>query len=219
MLNELVSLETLELPVPAADSSMLEMLLHPRLALFWGASTPTRALLAALTVLAASGHPIRVFDGGNRFDGYFVARLARRLSSDPHAILERIRLSRAFTCFQLAELIENTPGDGIIASAQMDNPQPSKVAAESQSLLFVLDLLNTFYDESVPLRDSERLLHNTIGHLKRLASQGPVIVGAREPRVLVKERWTLLDQLQVAADVAWLLRAPDGPEEAQPRLF
>jgi hypothetical protein len=46
-----------------------------------------------------------------------------------------------------------------------------------------------------------------------------VIVGAREPRVLVKERWSLLDQLQVASDVAWLLRAPDGPGEAQPRLF
>jgi hypothetical protein len=63
------------------------------------------------------------------------------------------------------------------------------------------------------------LLYKTIGHLKRLASQGPVVVGAREPRLLVKERWTLLDQLQVAADVAWLLRTPDGPEEAQPRLF
>ena len=222
MLNELVSLETLELPIPAADPSMLETLLQPRLALFWGSSTPTRALLAALTVLAARGHKIRVFDGGNRFDGYFIARLARRLSSDPRSILERIKLSRAFTCFQLAELIENTPGDGIhdrSVSTRIDGFDPPHATSESQSLLFVLDLLNTFYDESVPLRDSERLLNNTIGHLKRLASQGSVIVGAREPRVLVKERWTLLDQLQVAADVAWLLRSPDGPEEAQPRLF
>jgi hypothetical protein len=211
MVSELVSFDTLGLPMPAADPSMLETLLQPRLALFWGSSTPTRALLAALTVLASRGHPIRVFDGGNRFDGYFVARLARRLSNDPHATLERIQLSRAFTCFQLAELIENT-GD-------FSTPDPLNATPEDHSLLFVLDLLNTFYDESVPLRDSERLLHNTVSHLKRLASHGPVIVGAREPRVLVKERWTLLDQLQVASDVAWLLRAPDGPEEAQPRLF
>jgi hypothetical protein len=112
MVSELVSFDTLELPMPAADPGMLEMLLQPRLALFWGSSTPTRALLAALTVLASRGHPIRVFDGGNRFDGYFIARLARRLSNDPHATLERIQLSRAFTCFQLAELIENTPGGG-----------------------------------------------------------------------------------------------------------
>jgi hypothetical protein len=117
-------------------------------------------------------------------------------------------------------LIENTPGGGILLpSTRVDSAYPSDRTVEGQSLLFVLDLLNTFYDESIPLRDAERLLHDTIGHLKRLASLGPVIVGAREPRLLVKERWTLLDQLQVASDVAWLLRAPDGHEEAQPRLF
>jgi hypothetical protein len=220
MVGNLVSFESMELPMPAADPDMLATLLQPRLALFWGASTPTRALLAALTVLASQGHHIRVFDGGNRFDGYFIARLARRLSSDPHATLERIQLSRAFTCFQLAELIENAPGgDALLTPTRADHAYPLGGTAEGQSPLFVLDLLNTFYDESVPLRDSERLLHNTISHLKRLASHGPVIVGAREPRLLVKERWTLLDQLQVASDVAWLLRAPDGPEEAQPRLF
>jgi hypothetical protein len=94
-----------------------------------------------------------------------------------------MRLSRAFTCFQLAELIENAPA-----------------GAEP---LFVLDLLATFYDESVPLRDSERLLATTLAHLRRLAAAGPVIVGAREPQTLVKERWLLLDQLQASADAAW----------------
>jgi hypothetical protein len=188
-----------DLPIPAADPHLLETLLQPRLSLFWGANTPTRALLSSLTILAARGHAIRIFDGGNRFDGYFIARLARRLSSDPHPILQRLRLSRAFTCFQLAELIENAPA--------------------STEPLFVLDLLTTFYDESVPLRDVERLLINSIAHLKRLAAVGPVIVGAREPRLLVKERWTLLDRLQVASDVAWLLRVPDEVSPSQPSLF
>jgi hypothetical protein len=190
--------------ITIADPLLLEKMLQPRLMLFWGAQTPTRTLLIALTALAAQGHEPRVFDGGNRFDGYFVARMARRFTSnsgplDPHAILNRIRLSRAFTCFQLAELIENTP----------ISPEP----------LFVLDLLSTFYDESVPLRDTKRLLSITIAHLKRLAASGPVIVGAREPRALVKERWTLLDQLQIASDNAWLLRAPQLDEPLQPRLL
>jgi hypothetical protein len=196
-----------DLPLPAADPALLELLLQPRLALFWGAHTPTRALLAMITALAVRSRHlpqggwanVRVFDGGNRFDGYFVARLARRMSAHPHAVLERIQLSRAFTCFQLAELIENAPAGS----------EP----------LFVLDLLTTFYDESVPLRDTERLLTTTITHLKRLAAVGPVIVGAREPRALVKERWTLLDRLQVAADTAWLLRSPAGEPAEQPRLF
>ena len=98
-MQTMVSLDSYELPLPAADPSLLDSLLQPRLALFWGANTPTRALLASLAVMAAQGHHVRVYDGGNRFDGYFITRLARRLSSDPHATLERIRLSRAFTCF------------------------------------------------------------------------------------------------------------------------
>jgi hypothetical protein len=193
------SLTPSQLPLPAGDPALLEALMQPRIALFWGASTPTRALLAMLTALAVQGQALRVFDGGNRFDGYFVARLARRMCKHPYVALERIRLSRAFTCFQLAERIEKTPV----------GPEP----------VFVLDLLTTFYDENVPLRDSERLLETTISHLKRLATVSPVIVGAREPRELVKERWAFLDQLQIAADIAWLLRAPEAALERQPRLL
>jgi hypothetical protein len=217
MQRELVSLPYSDLPLPAADPAMLEALLQPRLSLFWGAHTPTRALLACITLLATRGHHVHVFDGGNRFDGYFVARLARHLSSDPHTALEHIRLSRAFTCFQLAELIKTAPTglgmqeSNIVSDSDLDTPGPS--------VLFVLDMLTTFYDESVPMSDAERLLTNTIAHLKRLASAGPVIVGAREPRVLVKERWSLLDRLQVTADAAWLLRSPEDPGREQMRLF
>jgi hypothetical protein len=205
-----VWVESAGLPIPALDARLLDELVRPRLALFWGTQEPTRTLLAAATTLAARGLPLRLFDGGNRFDGYFVARLARRLSAhpvqasargahSPQATLGRIHISRAFTCFQLAELIENAPA----------SPEP----------LFVLDLLATFYDESVPLRDSERLLGTSITHLKRLAAVGPVIVGARQPQSLVKERWTLLDRLETAADAAWMLRSPPLAEPLQPRLF
>jgi hypothetical protein len=223
----------------ALDPSLLEALMRPRLSLLWGTQAPTRTLLTAATALVVQGTPVRLFDGGNAFDGYFVARLARRLvritprpsardltvgrgvtprpsareaaesapaspapgagQDGPHEALSRLRLSRAFTCFQLAELIENTPS-GV---------EP----------LFVLDLLATFYDESVPLRDSERLLAATLMHLKRLASEAPVIVGAHEPQTLVKERWRLLDHLQTAADAAWMLRAPEPEVERQMRLL
>jgi len=180
------------------DALSLDGLMQPRLSLFWGAHTPTRTLLTALTVLAARGAQVRVLDGGNRFDGYFVARLARRLSAQPEQVLQRIRISRAFTCFQLAGLIESSPA--------------------GTDPVFVLDLLSTFYDESVPLADSERLLDSTIAHLRRLAAQGPVIIGAREPRTLVKDRWLLLERLQDGADSTWMLRAP-VESERQPRLF
>lgn len=188
-----------DLPIPAVEPSLLEAAQEPRLTLLWGARTPARPLLALATVLAARGRRVRLFDGGNRFDGYFVARLARRLGVHPGAALGRLRLSRAFTCFQLAELVENAPAE----------PEP----------LIVLDLLATFYDESVPLRESERLLETTLAHLRRLAAAGPVLVGACEPRSLVKERWTLLDQVQAVAEVAWMLRPPPTEDPVQPRLL
>jgi hypothetical protein len=197
--QELVRRASPDLPIPTLDPALLASMTQPRLTLLWGVNTPTRTLLGALTMLAARGLSVRVFDGGNRFDGYFVARLARRLAPDLPAVMGRIRLSRAFTCFQLAELIENA----------LPEPAP----------LFGLDFLATFYDESVPLRDSERLLSTTLAHLKRLAAAGPVIIGAQEPRSLVKERWSLLDQLQAAADGAWLLRPPETQPPLQPQLF
>lgn len=176
-----------------------DALTRPRLSLFWGAHTPTRALLTLAAALAARGHAPRVYDGGNRFDGYYIARLARRASARPQELLERIRLSRAFTCFQLTELIETTPA----------SPDP----------LILLDALNTFYDESVPLREAEYLLDKSLAQLRLLAASGPVIVGAREPRAPVRARWSLLERLQISADSAWMLRAPEETRTAQLPLF
>jgi hypothetical protein len=191
--------------IPGLDPAMLAAAQQPCLSLFWGTRAPTKALLAMFTLFGVQGREPRLFDGGNRFDGYFVARLARRLTPQPRTALRKMHLSRAFTCFQLAELLEHTPARGL----REPNAGP----------LFVLDLLNTFYDESVPLRDVERLLGVVITHLKRLAAVGPVIVGAREPVSLVKERWGLLHQLQASADTTWMLRPPPGETNEQPRLF
>jgi hypothetical protein len=185
--------------VPGLDPALLSAAQRPQLSLIWGANTPTHQLLAIFTWLASRGEAPRVFDGGNRFDGYFAARMARRMAPQPEIALGRLRLSRAFTCYQLAQLIEE--------------------ADASLSPVLILDLLSTFYDNSVPLRDVERLLTQVISHLKRLAAVGPVIVGAREPKAIVQDRWKLLEQLQIAADTTWMLRPPPGETVEQPRLL
>jgi hypothetical protein len=72
-----------------------------------------------LTTPLLRGETVLVLDAANSFNPHRLASLARRRgSSTPSgmnaatlakAYLERVRLSRAFTCFQLAELIERTP--------------------------------------------------------------------------------------------------------------
>jgi hypothetical protein len=48
-------------------------------------------------------------DAGNSFDPYFVAALARLKRCDPDEALDRIIVSRAFTCYELASLVSDLP--------------------------------------------------------------------------------------------------------------
>jgi hypothetical protein len=79
----------------------------------------------------------------------------------------------------------------------------------------VLDLLSTFYDESVPAVESRRLLQACIGQLQRLNNRAPVAISARPG--LPGSRPELMEALQSAASQVWALEpyVPDPP----PRLF
>jgi len=106
-----------------------------------------------LTAIARLGErcSLRVLDGGNCFNAYTVARAARGRQE----VLNRITVARAFTCYQVLSLLESTPS--------------------TQAPFIVLDLLNTFYDESVQIGERKRLLRTCIAHLERL-------VGPSAPR-------------------------------------
>lgn len=55
------------------------------------------------------GEAVLFLDAGNCFDPHRLAAFAHRCRRSPDEFLERVHLSRAFTCFQLAELIARTP--------------------------------------------------------------------------------------------------------------
>lgn len=127
-----------------------------------------------------------------------IARALRRHlpGTDLQAALGRIGLARAFTCHQMVTLLETTP----------PGADPT----------LVLDLLNTFYDQSVPLRERRRLLATCLTHLNRLARQGPLAVSARLPPGASRQD-ALLERLEAAADRVWRLEPSEPP--APPRLF
>ena len=146
--------------------------------------------------LAAHG-PLRVLDGGNQFNVYPVARAIRRQTPDLNAALQRIRLSRAFTCYQMVVMLNE--------AAAAPFPVPT----------LVFDLLSTFYDENITLVESQRLLRGCVSQLQRMGQQAPVIVSARPPAPICQERSVLLDQLRQATIQVWETQelAPSDEEE------
>ncbi|HSF83283.1 MAG TPA: hypothetical protein VLA49_18735 [Anaerolineales bacterium] len=156
-----------------------------------GASLP---LLHMVARLALRG-PLRVLDSGNRFNAYTVAQSLRRHTGQVEAALARIRIARAFTCYQVAALLAETP------------------ALPASTL--VLDLLATFRDESVPLWERRRLLEACLDHLRRLASQAPLLASVTAQGAAGADE--LLALLEGAAGQVWRFAPPLPP--APLRLF
>jgi len=150
-----------------------------------------RALATALTIQLALAGAVRVLDGGNHFDGLKLARELRHQGRDYHAALERAEVARAFTCYQMAALVEDTRPDS--------------------TPTLVTDLLGTFYDENIDLPEREQLLKQVLGRLERLGQRAPVFVSA-EP-----EDEALFKALAARASQHWRFEAPQAA--TQPRLF
>lgn len=145
------------------------------------ASPRSDELLLTLAAHLAWRGAVRVLDGGNRFNAYRLARaLARLQRADPQPALERVTIARAFTCYQMAALLNETPG----------GCQPVLVA----------DLLDTFYDQSAFLVERRRLLQGCLDDLTRLSREAVVVVHLRPPRRPQVDAAGLLERVQAAAD-------------------
>lgn len=155
-----------------------------------------RIMLNLVARLAQNTH-LRVLDGGNCFNAYTVASLLRRRTSRVNVALGRIRVARAFTCYQMAALLEDTPAD--------------------TTPTLVLNLLATFYDESVSLDERQRLLHDSTAELRRLSSRAPMMVSVRLPKPEQLDRMKFVEILEDAADRVWRFE-PLTPA-LPPRLF
>jgi hypothetical protein len=140
--------------------------------------------------------PLRVLDGGNRFNAREVARILRGLNApDLYAALARIRLARAFTCYQMLALLEET----------LPGPHPT----------LIIDLLDTFYDESASLEERRRLVENCLVHLRSLSFLAPVVASVRPPAPARSDPTGLLEMVQQAADSLWFQE--DMPETIKTR--
>lgn len=145
--------------------------------------------LAAHLALRGS---LRVLDGGNRFNAFLAARCLRSIGApNLEQILKNIQVSRAFTCYQMTAMLEQTPPD----------PLPT----------LIIDLLDTFYDESAPLPERRRLAQRCSQRLKILGKHAPVVVSLRPPPPDQPDPTGLQTVIQKAADLLWQQEVPRPP--------
>ncbi len=167
------------------------------------ASLPTLETIFELIAQLSLKGPLNVLDGGNSFQGYRLARILRRQVVDVSVPLQRVWLSRAFTCYQLSAAIQ-------AMNAADSRPHP----------LFVLDYLLSFYDQGVPITNRRRLLDGCLRQLQALSGRGPVVVWVRQRTAVPLEALSFLDQVRLAAGQVWGSSAgPVLPVERQLPLF
>lgn len=127
--------------------------------------------------------PVIVLDGNNSFNLYLYTRLAKHFARPPEQFLRLIKISRAFTCHQMVSLAQRT-----------------RQAAEKYhaGLVVVLGPLATFYDENVPLFETNKLFKKFQGILRDLANSGLKVLLAC-PEATIQQRSQYLEALKRGA--------------------
>ena len=123
--------------------------------LWVGPARPVEGLLELLYAgVIATGGRISLLEGANRFHPYRIAERIRSLNGDASEGLERIRLARAFTAYQMVALVD--------AWAR-------EVRAQRPSLLVAHEVPTLFFETEFPQEERAPLLRHIATVLQRLA--------------------------------------------------
>ena len=127
------------------------------LAVFYGSGETARLSHYFLPRLLLEGKRILVLDGANSADPRLMARLARERGVAFEQFSRQIQIARAFTCFQLTELIARVP-------RFLEN-FPAQV-------LIVTALPDLYFDGDVRDWDARVAFERALGDLRRYCSGG-----------------------------------------------
>jgi hypothetical protein len=135
----------------------------PRKVLYWGEGVGELSSYIA-GWMAGQGIDVVVLDGANRFDPYVVSSFAKKASIPPENLLKRIRIARAFTCYQMATLVE----EKLIALLR----QEEAISQTHKRWVILLGPINTFLDEDVPERETRPLFERMLRKMEEMAMEG-----------------------------------------------
>lgn len=150
------------LPMSVAPNAALAALAASRTVALCGAQA-TAVGTSLATRIATEGRTVKWICGDNQFNPYAVARAAYALETSQEAVLGRIQIARAFTAYQLAELIGRL-----------------EPAAEPP-LVIISGLCSSFLDEDVNGTDAARLFYRVLWRTVEMTQQGMSLLLVQAP--------------------------------------
>jgi hypothetical protein len=135
----------------------------PRKVLFWGERVGEISSYVA-GWLAGKGMEVIVLDGANRFDPYMVSSFARKALISPERLLKRIRIARAFTCYQMAAMVGERLNDLF--------GQEGEIRPMENRWVILLGPVTPFLDEDVSEREVRPLFERSLKKVEGIALRG-----------------------------------------------
>ena len=186
-------LAQLTLTEPPAQS------VSPRKVLLWGERVGEISSYVA-GWLVGEGVDVIVLDGANCFDPYIASSFARRAWIPPERILKRIRIARAFTCYQMATLMGERLGSFLKEE-------------EEKPWVIILGPMTTFLDEDVPEREVQPLFNRCLKKVEEMAMEGIPFLLFQSSGFSDSKRTYLTKRLFQFSNLTWRISLEDeGPQ-------
>lgn len=141
------------LPISSAPQAVRASLSSSKMVAVTGEQAWTLGQQAAAQ-MACEGKRTLVLCGDNRFNSYAIARIAKAQEKRPEEVLRRILVARAFTAYQLDELIHRLRAD------------------DDYALIIISGVCTAFLDEDVASNEAARLYYRSLWRLASLAREG-----------------------------------------------
>ncbi len=136
-------------------------------------------------------------DGANQISPLLIARFARERGLEPAAFNNLIRIARAFTCFQLTELVRRVP---------------KELAKFSADVLIVTALPDLYFDEDVQDRPARASFEHALEGLRELAPLPLSVAVFSDATSFKTKRRDFFKKLCIQAD--HILKVESGAESS-----
>jgi len=155
------------------------------LTVFYGCPEMPRLSHYFLPRLLFAKKQILYLDGANQISPLLLARFARERGLDPSSVNRLIRVARAFTCFQLTELVRRVP---------------KTLQRFSADVLIVTALPDLYFDEDVRDREAHASFEHALEGLRNVAPLSLSIAVFSDATSFKTKRRDFFHRLRTQAD-------------------